>query len=673
MAGIGEPGTETKYSIQAWQNDDGLPHDTVVSMVQTRDGYLWLGTLGGLVRFDGLHFSSVPDLNGTPIVHLFESSDRTLWIGTEAAGTLMLKERRLIAPTELAVGGIGRRLHSACEDSLGAVWLYYENGDLWRYSHGRFAPFVPPREESSTRTMIQETNGTLWVGTLHHQYAIGAVVENGSFELPIAQDIPFPGRLEALVASRRGGYWRLSNGQIQRVIDALPRAVTSYRWPVEVASACEDGNGRLIVGTKGAGVFIIDPNGTVSSLTTTQGLSANYILSVLVDREGTLWVGTDGGGVNRVKRQSFTTLESSRNWWVQSVTEDVDANLWIGSYGKGLGRWANGVMQQFGAGGPLQKAVSIQAVFADREKRVWVSTTLKELLEFRSGAFYGANDGGLVQQNVRAIHQDRAGRMWFGTEGGLVCFANGEWKLFTAENGLNSTNITAIDDDADGNVWIGTQRGGVNRWREGKFSALAKTGTAPSEEITALLADKHGVLWTTTPAGLGRWEKEKWTSYTTREGLTTDRLSYLIEDEEENLWIGSNAGVLRVPKKALNEFANGHVHSISCRAYGKEDGLPTRGCTFGSQPGAWRGRDGRLWFATIKGAAALDLAQFRVNTNPPPVVIESVLIDDVVLPQTSRESYATNVVLQPGDERLDIRYTSLNLSAPHHARRFRLV
>lgn len=673
IAAANSAGADYKYPIQVWENDHGLPHDTVLSMVQTRDGYLWLGTFGGLARFDGIRFSSIPGLSDARIVYLFEDSRSNLWVGTENAGTVIFREGRVIAPPQLASGGIERRLRAACEDASGAVWLYYENGDLWRYARDRFARFVPPREESSTRTMIQESNGPLWIGTLRHQYAIGGLPANGSLNLPIAQDLPFV-RLDMLVPSRRGGYWRLAHGQIQRVSDdGKVRTVTPYRWPVEVSSACEDDEGNLVAGTKGAGVFIIQTNGEIASITTTQNLSANYVLSVLVDREGTLWVGTDGGGLNRVKRRGFTTLESSRGWEVKSLTEDASGGLWFGSFFKGLGRWANGDMQRFGTSrySLVEHAVPIQAVFADRENHVWIGTGTDErpLFQFHDGAFHGVNDGGIIQHTVHAIHQDRRGRVWFGTEGGLVSFENSQWRIFTAADGLSSTNVTSIADDAEGDIWVGTLGGGVNRWRGGQFTALRQADGAPADDVTALLVDRDGILWVTSRAGLGRWRNGSWTRYTVREGLATDHLGYLLEDDSGNLWIGSNIGVLRVSKRALDDFASGKTDSVPCRAYDKDDGLPTRACTSGSQPGAWRGRDGILWFATTKGVARLDPAQFRANTNPPPVAIENILVDDARLAGGN----VSNVTLRPGNERLEIQYTSLNLAAPERARfRYRL-
>ncbi len=460
---------------------------------------------------------------------------------------------------------------------------------------------------------------------------------------------------------------------MQRVTTREVRTICFYRWSVEVSAACEDVDGNLIVGTKGAGVFIVSPEGAVSSISTNHGLSANHVLSVLVDREGTLWVGTDGGGLNRMKRQSFQTLEASRNWVVQSVAEDMAGTLWIGgSYKFGLGSWTNdtrtsGIMLRYGSG---DEPEPMQCVFVDREQRVWVSSAQKALYQIHHGRPQGVNDGGLIQHTIKAIHQDRAGRLWFGSAGGLLRLENGEWKLFTHREGLTSTNVTAIADGAGDDIWIGTLGGGIHRWHDGKMTAWRKSDGAPSDDIAALLLDREGVLWTTTSAGLGRFEKGKWTRYTTREGLLSDSLGYLIDDEAGNLWMASSAGLLRVPKKALNEFASGTARVVACSAYEKTDGLPTRECTFGSQPGAWRGRDNTLWFSTSKGVAALDVARFRPNTNPPPVTIERVLVDDSPRPAAPG---STNLWLRPGEERLEIHYASLNLSAPDRARfRYRL-
>jgi signal transduction histidine kinase len=187
--------------------------------------------------------------------------------------------------------------------------------------------------------------------------------------------------------------------------------------------------------------------------------------------------------------------------------------------------------------------------------------------------------------------------------------------------------------------------------------------------------DPDGVLWVATDGGgLARLRDGRWTRYTTREGLVSNSLGYLLDDDAGYLWIGSNAGLMRVARQALNDFAEGRITSVPCRAYGKPDGLPTRECTSGSQPGAVRARDGTLWFPTIKGLTSVDPTQLHPNTNPPPVLIESVLVDDQPFSRLALGVKGPESVTIPaGRERLEIHYTSLNLGAPDRARfRYRL-
>ena len=653
------------HSVQSWETDDGLPHNSVGAIVQTQDGYLWLGTRGGLARFDGIHFEvfdqdNLPGLNDSGIICLFEDSQRNLWIGTANAGTVLMKDGRVTAPPELRAGGGEHLLRAACEDSSGAVWLLHENADLWRYAQGRFTPFAPPRGAGEARAIIHETNGTVWVGTLHLQYAIGTIAETGSLELPLAHEPqPFT-RLESLAASQSAGYWRLANGNVQRITNGVERSIARYEWPREVSAACEDHDGNLVVGTKGAGVFFITPAGEVTALSTNEGLSHPWVLSLLVDRQGTLWVGTLGGGLNRVKRQSFDVLTGTHAWKVQSVTEDAEGNIWIGS-NRGLGIWANGVLQQKDANAYL-------TVFADRERRVWIGTAMGELFRYQGGRFQGFAES-LIRHPVQAIHEDRSGRMWFGTAGGLVRLEKDKWQSFAARDGLSATNITSLADDAEGNLWIGTRRGGINRLRDSGVTSFRKTDGAPSDDISGLLVDEEGTVWASTPEGLGRFSRGKWTRYTTQQGLVSDKLSYLVDDPAGNLWLGSDAGVLRVTRNALRDVAEGAAPSVFCRAYEERDGLLARQCTLGSQPGAWRARDGTLWFSTRRGVAALNPGELRLNKIPPRVTIDSVFVNETrVNTETLRTATNQSLTLRPGAERLEIQYSSLNIGDPLRGR-----
>jgi signal transduction histidine kinase len=213
--------------------------------------------------------------------------------------------------------------------------------------------------------------------------------------------------------------------------------------------------------------------------------------------------------------------------------------------------------------------------------------------------------------------------------------------------------------------------GGLNRLTKDGFKSFTKSDSGlPSNDVSSLYEDGDGALWIGTfGSGLARFKDGVWTRYTTREGLVSNGISYMIEDGLGHFWIGSAAGLMRVPKTALERVATGETNFVFCRVYGTADGLPTRECTQGSQPNACRTRDGKLWFPTIKGLVSVDPAALEVNPDPPAVLIESVLIGGNADSTNSlRTAPPQHIVVPPRTEQLDIRYTSLNLSAPDPAR-----
>jgi len=754
-AAAGEaPRSAGSFSIEPWTNEKGLPENSVVAMTQTRDGYLWVGTLSGLARFDGIQFTvfdevNTPGLGSSRIVSLFEDSEGTLWIGTDSAGIYRAREGELSRFEGLGDAGSGGRVMSICEDSLGAVWLCTAEGELARHYKGtvdvwRAGPW------NSFRTVIAEPAGQVWVGKGAGLSAVPPEAVVSKRKLPEVSSESL--RVDFLLASRGGGHWRLAGGRIQKwTTHSPPQDFGRYPWdpkltdpqkrsvaelldqlkkttsaagkeaggasavdpsPVEksfasadaaikaaatkavnavrsadyslaiaellklaadrdirVTAACEDQEGNLIVGTLGAGVFWFNSPENVVSLSTTNGLSHDYVLSLLVDNQGTLWVGTDGGGLNRVKRQVFEVTEPCRGWVVQSVAEDAEGALWIGSNKNGIGRLKDGKFQRFPVGREGFRE-NVRRMFVDSSNTVWAGTWEDGLARFQDGRFQPF--GRPTYLFVRAIHQDRRNRLWLGTSAGMVGM-DGQWrKRFTTADGLSADAVQALADDADGNLWVGTVGGGLNRWNGDQFTILRKADGLPSDEISALLADADGALWIGTfGSGLARFHKGKWTRYTKRDGLVNNSVTYLLEDDEGTLWIGSMAGLMRVSKQALNQFANGSTRFVPCRTYGGADGLPSGECTLGT---ACRARDGRLWFPTISGLASVQPSMLKTNPFAPPVIIESVLLDGEEAHSIGlRSRLPESITLEAGVERLEIHYTGLNLGAPEQVRfRYRL-
>lgn len=690
-AGLSTSGSQF-YTVDTWENDDGLPQNSIISMTQTRDGYLWMGTINGLVRFDGLKFSvfnedNTPGLGSSPIVALFEDRHERLWIGSEQSGVLLAKDGK-VTPLGIGRGNRESRLRVACEDAEGAIWLNLADGSLWRYKDGVTNDYSAGAAKTfGCSALIVDRAGQVWVGTERGILEVDSrKAASGQRDLPTARSIP-GGATELLITSPRGGFWSFAAGQISRhQPDGGSEISGAYAWnpSFQVTSAVEDREGNLIVGTHGQGVFRFGvTNGNqlmaTESLAKDSGLPVSYVLSMASDREGTLWVGTDGGGLNRLKARTFHVVEPTLGLAVQSVSADSAGGVWMTF---NVLEWSANCAAYLRAGefhgyGRAQGLFtgSATAVLADGQEQVWVGSHggLFQLQENRFAAVAGVDR---IPPAVRAIHRDRGGHLWLGTSGGLVRWKDPDATILTSSNGLSSDEIWAVEDGADGGLWVGTRGGGLNRMDDGRFTAFHKPDGLPSEDISSLHRDGDGVLWVgTRGTGLARWKDGKWTRYSTREGLVSNAIGYTIDDAEGYLWIGSNAGLMRVKKDSMNGFADGKTSSIFVRSFGKPDGMPTRECTIGFQPGACRTPDGRLWFPTSKGLIWVDPSRIVFNTNAPPVVIEMVAIDGrSQMADGVTTGRRASITVAPNQERLEIRYTSLNLSSPERARfRYRMV
>jgi ligand-binding sensor domain-containing protein/signal transduction histidine kinase len=616
------------FIVDSWNHQQGLPQSSVISVIQTRDGYLWLGTLNGLVRFDGSRFAifnenNTPGLGSDRIVYLFEDSRTNLWVGTDTAGFAMITGGTI--KNFGTKNGTGKIIYSV-ENSSG-VWFHTADG-LYRHHDGTM-DFYP-----------------------------GVV----SQELSLLE-------ARAVIPSQSGGFWQLINGTVEKIENNRPaKNFGAYPWQdFAITATCEDPAGNLIVGTLGAGVFWYEPSGKSWQISTNQGLSSPFVLSLCLDRGGNLWVGTDGGGLDRIKRKFFNPPAEPRPLAAQSISEDDRGGLWTAFNAHGVSYSLTNAAQDFG----VSRNRSAWTVLVDHRQQVWVGTLDEGLFEFQTNHFVPAPGAEILGQQIFALFEDHNQQLWAGTQNGLARWNGQDWKLFTTRDGLSENVVRAIAEDADGNLWVGTENHGLNFFKDGKFISYQATENGlPGNDISCLYADKDGVLWVGTAGhGLARFQNGKWTRYSTAKGLASDSISYLIEDDAGYLWLGSNMGLMRIQKKSLNDFAAGTTNSFSCRTFAETDGLPTRECTAGSQPAALLARDGRLWFPTTKGLVSVNPAELRLNSQPPLVLIESVKVDGREQKTNALNSaWAQAIVVPPGYEQLEIDYTALNFSAPELVR-----
>ena len=615
------------FIVNSWSAEDGLPDSEVISVLQTRDGYLWLGSLHGLVRFDGIHFTvfdqqNTPGLTSDRIVYLFEDSRTNLWVGTESSGLLAVKDGQIRDFSSNSVKIVGKVIYAE-EDPPGNI-LFSAAGGFSIYRDGKMNSYP-----GIVSTRLQ----------------------------------PRAARME--IPSKSGSAWRLFNGIVQKWTgNRLEKDFGPSPWGNSiVTSACEDNNGSLIVGTLGAGFFWYDADGRCRHLSTQQGLSSAYVLSLCLDREGNLWVGTDGSGLNRIKPKIFATPPDMNPWAAQSLSEDASGGLWVAYGAFGVSHWASNSVQNYYPG----QHRDAWETLVDRQQRVWAGTRDDGLFLFQTNAFVPAPGAEILGKQIFALFEGPDGRLWAGTQNGLANFDGQRWKLLTTRDGLSDNAVRAIAQDAAGNLWVGTESHGLNYYKDGKFTVWRQTENGlPGDDISCLYSDKDGVLWVGTGGhGMARLQNGNWTRYATANGLASDSINYIAEDDAGYLWIGSNVGLMRIPKQSLNDFAAGATKAISCRTYGKSDGLPTRECSAGSQPATCRTPDGKLWFPTIGGPASVNPADLKPNLHPPLVMIESALVDRREQKTNRLDSaWPASIIIPPGGGELEIHFTALNFSAP---------
>ena len=614
---------ESPFTVDVWSTEEHLPQSSVIALTQTRDGYMWVGTQNGLSRFDGNAFTTfnvnnTPGLPGNVIVFLYEDSRTNLWACARNGALCLIQNGALRKVFD--VGDARGKITAAYEDKDGSIWFATDGKDVIRWHDG---------------TLARVTDLPLDFQTQLSDLA-----------------------LHVFVPARDGGHWLLKNLRVKKMRgDQAEKDFGAPPWgPAIVTAACEDDAGNLVVGTRGAGVFWFDAAGGFQQITRDDGLSANFVLSFCFDSEKNLWVGTDGGGLDRVRQKIFNAPAALSGGVAQSISEDAQGGLWTTFNLRGLTYWTTNTTGHMDV--PPESAWT---VLVDHRQLVWAGTIGASLYAYVGGTFQPVANAWPAGQKVFALYETREGTLLMGADNGLAMFDGQRWTFPLAAGGLTNSPVRALAEDTNGAVWVGTETDGLFQMHDGKVNRAA----CPINDISTLLATGDGGLWAGSfDHGLARRSPAgDWKIFSsTASGLANDDIGSMVEDDAGNLWLGSYEGIVRVEKRSIADVLSGAAKTLVCRTF------LTRECSAGAQPAAIRTHDGRLWFPTTTGVVSVNPAALRPNTNPPPVFIESVAVDGVDL-NTNRLSSSWNgaVQLTPANEQLDIYFASLNFSAPKGA------
>lgn len=702
------PGSRTKpsqYVFDVWQTDKGLPQNTIHVILQTRNGYLWMATEEGLVRFDGMQFKvfdkqNTREMKSDRVQVLLEDREASLWIGTPD-GLLRLKDGRLTTFTTTE-GLAGNNIISLYESGDGELWIGSPAG-LTRFSNERFTAYTTKNglPNDSVGALQKDHAGNLWIGLPNGL----ARFRDGSFSLYTTNDGLVSGNVRVIREDRQGVLWLGTPAGLSRFKDGRFTSYTTNEGLTNdrVWSIHEDSKGNVWVGTDGGltrfkdgklnayhipdglaaesvwaihedragSLWLATPGGLtrmrdekLTSYTTRDGLSSNIVLAICEDDEGSLWLGTEVGGLNRMKERKFLTwsvedgLPDERAW---TVIEDRSGGIWVGSYGGGLSRFKNGRFTNFTTSDGLPSNI-VRALYEDHDGSIWIGTPAG-LARFKDGRFtnYDIEDG-LSHIAVWAINEDRTGALWIGTLGGLTVRRDEKFSIYTTADGLSDDGVLSICPGRDGSIWIGTRGGGLNRFKDAEFTAYTTKDGLSDNAVSTLCEDDDGVLWIgTRRGGLNRFKDGKFTVYTSKAGLLDDRVFHILDDGRGNLWISGETGISRISKKDLNDFAASQIEGLNTIAYDTSDGLASKQCG-GGQPAAWKSADGKLWFATVKGIAAIEPSSITMNLRAPPVAIEQVVVDGRPLAVLDAGE------IPAGTDKLEFHYTGISLGAPEKVR-----
>jgi signal transduction histidine kinase/ligand-binding sensor domain-containing protein/CheY-like chemotaxis protein len=652
------------YRHEVWEETEGLPHYSINAISQDRDGYLWLGTYYGAVRFDGKKFTvfdntNTPQLSSNQVWTLERDRSGDLWLGTSggllryssgvftairtpsSVRALLSSSRgslwvgtatglaRLNNGTIERVALAGETVRALAEDRWGNLWIGTHSG-LYRYGGREIQHYSKQHGLPDERvlSLYADDQGALWIGTRSGL----TCMRNGRFQPTGPSELTHK-TVWTLEGDRDGNLWiGALDGGLLRMTNG---AFSSYENPDPLASTAitalfEDREGAMWVGANGGGLsrFRDVPFYTV---TTRDGLSSNVAQAVLARRDGSVWVGFNSAGVMQIApdlhgRQQIRRSDGLPTEGVWSLCEDHRGDLWIGSFNGELSRVSNGRIRVFRQADGLPGS-PILTIAEDRSGDLWVGSLRGGLTRVRGGKFetFGPADG-LASDQVRVIHEDRKGRLWIGTNKGLNLYENGRFRTYTTRDGLSGNFIYSIHEDSAGTFWIGTFDGGLTRFRDGVFVRYSAGSGFPAETVFQIL-----------------------------------------EDNRANLWFSSSTGIFRLSKNELNAYADGKVAQIHATAFGMSEGLNSRECN-GGQPTGCKTRDGRLWFPTMKGLAVVDPEKIPFNSIEPPVVIEGCRAGGKECALSGGK-----VTLPAGARDLEFQYTATSLLVPDKVRfRYRL-
>ena len=649
------------YTRRVWQTQDGLPENTVQAFAQTPDNYLWIGTGGGLVRFDGAAFvvysrDNTPVMRDDSIFCLTTGHDGSLWAGTDGAG--LLRYRNGTFRSYRATQGLTNEFVRAIFESLdGVLWVGTDDG-LFRLEGERLVRVdgtgrIPALAVHAIRG---DRAGNVWVGgstvlSIHGADCREYHLEGGSAS-----------RVKSILETADGAIWVGTVSGLQR----MPRAAREsgrFERVLEVSSTVrtlqEDRGGMLWIGTIGDGLLRYW-NGRFTHVNAPDNPPSSTVLAIFEDGEQNIWAGMQTG-LLRMSPAAMSTfpLPDTANADFGTVYSDPDGSLWVASTHLFRINAKRDHSELVPAPAP---GIRVRSVIRDRTGALWIGTEGDGVFRSEKGRqVQYTKRTGLVNDFVRAFLEGKDGSVWIGTDEGLTRWHKGVLTNFLEPEGLAYFSIRALANDRSGDVWIGTERG-VSHWHDGVFVQDAVTARLRLEKIWAIHEDRDGGLWFgTRGAGLFRWRNGRLTEFGAAEGSAATSIYQILEDQRGTFWMSGPNAILAVSREDLDRQADHPGFHPAVTLYGLSDGVEATQIYGGVAPAGCLTASGEVWFPSNRGPVRIMPPETRPESVPK-VIIEQVLLDGRVTPVASR------MVAPPGEGKLQVVYAAIRLRSQERIR-----
>ncbi len=704
----------SRYVQTQWTVEDGLPVNSINDIAQTEDGYLWLATFDGLVRFDGTEFEVFRsgEHDGLPSSRILELLVRPdgIWMRTESWHLVRFQDGTFTT--------VAADVDLLNEGPNGHLWVAAESG-IATYRENALQRIAPEAIQGNVRSLLVESDGTVWAGTTNR--GLYRRTPDGRVEHLTTDDGLATQYIWTLAEDRAGRVWigtaaglhRWENGQLVDVpvTETVDGSLSVLHVELDVADSC------LVVAEQGIfrcdgdrlvpmiqkevlppayahGMVHRGPDGQVwlnAETTVYRGAvpvfeTERAVQRIFFDREGNAWIATSRNGLFRLRPSPFVMYgepEGLAGSNIYPIEQRRDGSVWLGTLGGGVSRIdPSGDVVNYR---PVKDASSFDNVWAlheDRSGQLLMSGAAGRLCQFEDGQCARPNAESPIRARVRALYEDRQGRLWAGSENkGLyrcdsACMSpDSDWVQHTPQNSdLPHSYVRTIHETPEGTIWVGTNGGGIARYDDGDFDTVTTRDGLSSDLVRDLYQDTTdagtpNVLWIATEdQGLNRLELSpsdtalvaSVTVYRKRDGLYDNATHQILNDDRGRFWISSNRGIFWVRKTDLEAFARGERDRIQSISYTTKEGLRSREANGGVQPAGLKARDGRLWFPTQEGAAVIDPATISTDVPPPPVHIEAVTSGDSLVARRPEGP----LHLAASQRSFSIEYAGIRLSNP---------